>query len=318
MNIRNTPLIKINYKYNDEKCYIYSKLESYNITGSIKDRVVEYIIKKAIENGELKTGMMLYEATSGNTGIALAAIGAKLGHKVHIFMPDWVSQERIKIMKMYGANITLFSKDEGGFSKCIKEAQDASLKNNGYYLNQFENLDNVYAHYETTGKELINEIPEKIDGFVAGVGTGGTLMGVGKRLKETNKNIVIAALEPSIMPMLSKNKIYGEHKIEGIGDEFVPKIVDKTQIDEIILVDDNDAINMAKLLSRKLGLGVGISSGANFLGAVLLKNKIKNNVATVFVDDNKKYLSTDLSKDVVNDAKFVSNHIELLGYEIVQ
>jgi len=317
MNLKNTPLIKIKYKYNDKENYIYSKLESYNITGSIKDRVVDYIVNKAIEDGELKKGMPLYEATSGNTGIALAAIGAKLGHKVHIFMPNWVSRERIKIMKMYGAKITLFSKEDGGFFRCIKEAREASVKNNGYYLNQFENFDNVQAHYETTGKELINEVPEKIDGFVAGVGTGGTLMGVGKRLKEENENVVIAALEPSIMPMLSKNKIYGEHKIEGIGDEFIPKIVDKTKIDEVLLVDDSDAINMARLLSRKLGLGVGISSGANFLGAVLLKDKIKKNVVTVFVDDNKKYLSTDLSKNVVKNAKFVSNKVELLGYKII-
>jgi len=317
MNMRSTPLIKINYKYKDEEAYIYSKLEYYNITGSIKDRVVNYIINNSIENGELKKGMTLYEATSGNTGIALAAIGAKLGNKVHIFMPDWVSRERIKIMKMYGAKITLFSKDDGGFSRCIKEAREASEKNNGYYLNQFENFNNVMAHYETTGKELIDEVPEKINGFVAGVGTGGTLMGVGKRLKEKNKETIVAALEPSIMPMLSKNKIYGEHKIEGIGDEFVPNIVDKTKIDEILLVDDNDAINMARLLSRKLGLGVGISSGANFLGAVLLNDKIKNNVVTVFVDDNKKYLSTDLSKKVVKDSKFVSNKVELLSYKII-
>ena len=317
MNLKNTPLIKIKYKYNDKENYIYSKLESYNITGSIKDRVVDYIVNKAIEDGELKKGMPLYEATSGNTGIALAAIGAKLGHRVHIFMPDWVSRERIKIMKMYGAKITLFSKEDGGFFRCIKEAREASVKNNGYYLNQFENFDNVQAHYETTGKELINEVPEKIDGFVAGVGTGGTLMGVGKRLKEENENVIIAALEPSIMPMLSKNKIYGEHKIEGIGDEFIPKIVDKTMINEVLLVDDNDAINMARLLSRKLGLGVGISSGANFLGAVLLKDKIKKNVTTVFVDDNKKYLSTDLSKNIVNNTKFISNKVNLLGYEIV-
>ena len=316
--MENTPLIKINYIYDGKESYIYSKLESYNITGSIKDRVVNYIIEKAIENNELKAGMTLYEATSGNTGIALAAIGAKLNHNVHIFMPDWVSSERIKIMKMYGAKITLFSKEDGGFSRCIKEAREASLKNNGYYLNQFENYSNVLAHYELTGKELVEEIHEKIGGFIVGVGTGGTLMGVGKRLKEINSNTVIAALEPSIMPMLSKNAIYGEHKIEGIGDEFVPKIVEKSEIDEILLVDDDDAINMARLLACKLGLGVGISSGANFLGAVLLKEKINGNVATIFVDDNKKYLSTDLSRDVIENEKFVSNKIELLSYEFVK
>lgn len=313
-----TPLIKINYKYKGKVQYIYAKLEYYNITGSIKDRVVNYIIEKSIKNGELKEGMTLYEATSGNTGIALASVGAKLGYKVHIFMPNWVSKERIKIMKMYGAKITCFSREEGGFSRCIKEAKEASIKNNGYYLNQFENKDNVMAHYKTTAKELLKQVPEQIDGFVAGIGTGGTLMGVAKGLKEKNKEVIIAALEPSVMPMLSKNKIYGEHKIEGIGDEFIPKIVDKSKIDEIILVDDNDAINMARLLATKLGLGVGISSGANFLGAVILRKKLKKNVATVMVDDNKKYLSTDLSKAIIHDKSLISNNIELLNYEIIK
>ena len=313
----NTPLIKINYEYKNKKNYIYAKLEYFNITGSIKDRVVKYIIDKAIENNEIKENMTLYEATSGNTGIALASVGAKLGHKVHIFMPDWVSEERKKIMKLYGAEITCFSKEEGGFIRCIEEARKAKDNTNGYYLNQFENYNNVIAHYETTGKELLEDVPEVISGFVSGVGTGGTLMGVSKRLKESNKDVIVAALEPSIMPMLSQNKIYGEHKIEGIGDEFVPKIVDKGKIDEIILVDDDDAINMARLLSSKLGLGVGISSGANFLGAVLLRDKINKNTVTVFVDDNKKYLSTDLSKDISDDKKLLSNRINLLGYEMI-
>ena len=315
--MQNTPLIKINYEYKNKKQYIYVKLEYFNITGSIKDRVVKYIIDKAIENNEIKENMTLYEATSGNTGIALASIGAKLGHKVHIFMPDWVSEERKKIMKLYGAEITCFSKEEGGFLRCIEEAKKAKESTKGYYLNQFENYNNVIAHYETTGKELLEDVPEVIGGFVSGVGTGGTLMGVSKRLRENNEDVKIAALEPSIMPMLSQNKIYGEHKIEGIGDEFIPKIVDKEKIDEIILIDDEDAINMARLLSSKLGLGVGISSGANFLGAVLLRDKINKNTVTVFVDDNKKYLSTDLAKDILNDKNMVSNQINLLGYNAI-
>ena len=315
--MQNTPLIKINYEYKNKKQYIYAKLEYFNITGSIKDRVVKYIIDKAIENNEIKENMTLYEATSGNTGVALASIGAKLGHKVHIFMPDWVSEERKKIMKLYGAEITCFSKEEGGFLRCIEEAKKAKEITKGYYLNQFENYNNVIAHYETTGKELLEDVPEVIGGFVSGVGTGGTLMGVSKRLRENNEDVKIAALEPSIMPMLSQNKIYGEHKIEGIGDEFIPKIVDKEKIDEIILIDDEDAINMARLLSSKLGLGVGISSGANFLGAVILKDKINKNTVTVFVDDNKKYLSTDLAKDILNDKNMVSNQINLLGYNTI-
>lgn len=188
----------------------------------------------------------------------------------------------------------------------------------GYLLNQFENEDNPAAHYETTGKEIVDKLsPLDIGGFISGVGTGGTLMGIAKRLKEDNDTIKIVALEPSMMPMLSKNEILGDHKIEGIGDEFVPKIIDKTKIDEIILVDDNDAINMARLLANKLGLGVGISSGANFLGAVLLNEKLVKPVVTIFVDDNKKYLSTDLSKKETAGKELISNKVKLLNYEFV-
>ena len=317
LKIGNTPLIKIKYKYNGKENYIYTKLESYNITGSIKDRVAYYIIKKAYEKGSLKKGMKIVEATSGNTGIALAAIGAYFGNPVHIFMPDWVSKERLNLMKMYNAEVKLISKEEGGFKRAIKEAKEYSIKHNAFLTNQFENEDNVLAHFETTGEEIVQKLENDIGGFVSGIGTGGTLIGVAKRLRKANKNVKIYALEPNVMPLLSQNKILGEHKIEGIGDDFIPQIVEGEKIDEIILVNDDDAINMSRRLALNLGIGVGISSGANMIASVIAKEKNNGNIVTVFPDDNKKYLSTDLSKAIVNDKEYISNKIELVDYEFV-
>lgn len=316
--IGNTPMIKILCKYKDKKINIFTKLEYYNLTGSIKDRVAFYIINEAIKKGKLKKGQPIIEATSGNTGISLAAIGAYYKHPVYIFMPDWASKERIELMKNYGANVTLISKEQGGFIKCVEEAKKLAEEKNGFLANQFGNKDNYKAHYETTGKEIINnlgKLDESTGAFVSGVGTGGTLMGIGDRLKKEYKDIKIVALEPDKMPIISKGKIIDQHKIEGIGDDFVPDLLDKSKINEIILVNDNDAINMSRKLSRELGLGVGISSGANFIASVLLADKMDKNIVTVFADDNKKYLSTDLSKDIDNNEKFISNKIELIKYE---
>jgi len=319
MNIKigNTPLIRIKYKYNGKEDYIYTKLESYNITGSIKDRVAYYIINQAYKNGKLKKGMEIVEATSGNTGISLAAIGALFGNPVHIFMPDWVSKERLNLMKMYGAEVTLISKAEGGFKKALEEAEKYSKDRNAFLSNQFENEHNLLAHYETTGKEIADKLGSNIEGFVSGIGTGGTLMGVAKKLKEYNKDVKVYALEPDKMPLLSQNKILGDHKIEGIGDDFIPKIVEKDKIDKIILVNDDDAINMSRKIAMNLGIGVGISSGANMIASVLAKEDNKGNIVTVFTDDNKKYISTDLSKPIDNNEEYISNKIELINYELL-
>ena len=311
--IGNTPMIKIKYRYENREGYVYAKLEYYNYTGSIKDRLAYYIIKKSKEEKILKEKQAIVEATSGNAGISFAALGAYFSHPVHIFMPDWVSEERIKIMKLYSANVYLVSKEEGGFKEAIKRSEEFASKINGFLPRQFENYLNIETHYLTTAKEILNEVNE-IDTFVSGIGTGGTLMGVAKRLKEYNKNIKIIALEPDKMPLLSGGKIIGEHKIEGIGDEFIPKLVDFNLIDKVISINDLDAINMSRILASKLGLGVGISSGANFLASVLSGGK---SVVTVFPDDLKKYLSTDLSKDIDNNKDFLSNKIELLGFEVV-
>lgn len=315
--IGNTPMIKITYEYKGKIKYIYSKLEYYNLTGSIKDRVAYYIIKKAKENGILKEGMPIIEATSGNTGISLAALGRFYNHPVYIFMPDWVSKERINLMKSFDAEVTLFSKEDGGFIKCVNESKRMAKEKNGFLANQFANRDNFLAHYETTAEEIIKQIPEKIYGFVSGVGTGGTLMGIGKRLKEEFEEFKTVAIEPEKMPMISKGKIYGQHKIEGIGDDFIPDLIEKQEIDDVILINDEDSINMSRKLAKQLGLGVGISSGANLIGSILLNEKIDKPIVTVFADDNKKYLSTDLSKEIDTNKSFISNQVNLKTYEIM-
>ena len=313
--IGNTPLIKINYKYKGKTNYIYTKLEYYNLTGSIKDRIVYYIINKNIETGVLKSDMPLIEATSGNTGISLSAIGAYYNHLVYIFMPDWVSKERLDIMRLYGANVILVSKKDGGFKKCVELAKEFSDKHNGFLLNQFKTNDNITAHYLTTGKEITDRI--SVDAFVSGIGTGGTLMGIAKRLKEVNGNTHIYALEPDTMSLIKTGNI-GSHKIEGIGDDFIPDIVDLDAIDDVILINDMDAINMSKKIAKELGIGVGISSGANMIASVLLKDMGYKNVVTVFPDDLKKYLSTDLSKDIKLKDNNISSNIELIDYEIIK
>lgn len=313
--IGNTPMIKLDYEFEGTKRYVYIKLEYYNLTGSIKDRVAYYIISNAKEKGILKDSMPIIEATSGNTGIALAALGKYYKHPVIIYMPDWASKERVNLMKAYGAEVKLISKEEGGFIKCVEEAKNKAKEINGFLANQFANKDNFLAHYETTANEIINQIPEEPETFISGVGTGGTLMGTGKRLKEEFKNLQIVALEPDKMPIISTGKIIGNHKIEGIGDDFIPDLLEKDLIDDIILVNDEDAINMSRKLSRELGLGVGISSGANIIATILFQNKTNKQVVTVFPDDNKKYLSTDLSKEIQIDKSFISNKIKLLNYK---
>lgn len=314
--IGNTPMIKITYLDQGVKKHIFTKLEYYNITGSIKDRMVEYVLREAKRKGELKENMPIIEATSGNTGISLAALGAYYKHPVIIFMPDWCSKERVELMKSFGAEVHLVSKEEGGFKRCIKEADKLALTLHGYRMNQFSNNDNKLAHYETTALEIIRSVPE-VSSFTSGIGTGGTLMGIGMKLKEYNHNIKVIALEPSKMALLSGSKMLEQHKIEGIGDDFIPELVEKEIIDDVYQIDDADAINMSRLLARKLGLGVGISSGANFLSAILTNRNYDGVCVTVFPDDNKKYLSTTLVEPISNCEQFLSNQIELLDYEIL-
>ena len=310
--IGNTPMIKIKIKYKNKEINVFSKLEYYNYTGSIKDRLANYIIRESYKSDKLIKGMPIVEATSGNTGISFAALGAYYGHPVHIFMPDWASQERINIMKLYGAKVYLVSKEEGGFREAIKRADKLALDINGFRPDQFNNNLNVEAHYNGIGLEIMNKL-DRVEAYVSGIGTGGTLIGVAKRLKE-KFDIQVVAMEPKQMPIMSQGIDTGKHRIEGIGDDFIPTIVDMSIIDSIVTVDDEDAINMARILARKFGLGVGISSGANLIAAVLTG---KENIVTVFADDFKKYLSTDLTRDINTDKRLVSNNIEILQIEYI-
>lgn len=309
--IGDTPLIKICVKYKNIKKKVFVKLEYYNYTGSVKDRVAGYIISKSYDNGSLKKSMPIIEATSGNTGISFSALGALNGHSVHIFMPDWVSVERIKIMKLYGAKVYLVSKEEGGFQECIRRADDLAKKLNGFRPQQFSNELNSEVHYLYTGDEIANKL-ESVSAFVCGFGTGGTLMGVSKKLKEKFNNLKTYAMEPENMALLGREKRIGEHKIEGIGDDFLPELIDKNLIDSVVTINDYEAINMSRRLAKNLGLGVGISSGANFLASVLIE---EDSVVTIFADDMKKYLSTDLTKE--DDKHYLSDEIEFESVEII-
>ena len=315
--IANTPLLQITFHYKGEIRYIYAKAEHYNLTGSIKDRVAYHILRKAYQQEKIQKGDLVVEATSGNTGISFSAIASYLGHSAVIYMPDWMSRERISLTESFGAKVHLVSKDEGGFLGSIEMAEALGKQGGVFLPRQFSNEDNVEAHYLTTGEEIVqqlNAIGKTADGIVAGVGTGGTVMGIGKRLREANAKVKSFPLEPLNSPTLSTGYKTGKHRIYGISDEFVPSIVDFSQLNDIVSVDDGDAITMAQKLSRELGLGVGVSSGANFIGSVMAQELLgkDSTIVTVFADDNKKYLSTDYVKPQPVKETDYSKEIQLL------
>ena len=316
--IGNTPLVEIIYEYKGRERGVFAKAEYYNLSGSIKDRISYYIMKKAYETGTIKPDDVVCEATSGNTGIAFSAMASYLGHKAVIFMPDWMSTERINLMKSFGAEVRLVSHEEGGFLGSIAKSE-ALAKQGGVFLpGQFSNYDNVTAHIESTGKEILMQLEElnRIpDGVVAGVGTGGTIMGLAKSFKAVNPSCKACPLEPLQSPTLSTGYKTGSHRIAGISDEFIPSICHLNELDEVVSVDDIDSVIMAQRLSRELGIGVGISSGANLIGSILLNEKLDgdNTVVTVFADDNKKYLSTDYSKEWKMKDEYISSQIKLVG-----
>ena len=300
--VGNTPMLELHYTYKGKPSRIYVKCENYNLTGSVKDRMALYIMHKAYCQGHIKPGDTIVEATSGNTGIAFSAIGKALGHNVKIVMPNWLSKERMDIIRSLGAEILLVSKEEGGFLGSIKICNDLANTNNTIFLpRQFENRYNAEAHENTTGKEILCQLNNRglvPDAFVAGVGTGGTVMGVGHALRKANSGVKIHPLEPEESPTLSTGYKVGSHRIQGISDEFIPDLVKLNELDEIIEASDGDSIIMAQKLACELGLAVGISSGANVIGAIKLKNQLPDDavVVTVLSDSNKKYLSTDLMK----------------------
>ena len=322
--IGNTPLLAIRFSFKGKERLIYAKAEHLNMTGSIKDRMAFHILKTAYQEGRIQPGDTIAEATSGNTGISFAAIGRALGHQVVIFMPDWMSQERVSLIKSLGAKIVPVRRDQGGFLGSIRMTEElAKQKSHVFLPAQFANEANVEAHEKTTGPEIwwqlfFNSITP--DAFVAGVGTGGTIMGAGRFLRQRNPAIKLHPLQPAESPTLSTGHKVGHHRIQGISDEFIPSILRLEKLDSVVSVHDGDAILMAQKLASCLGLGVGISSGANFIGALLVQNQLGDDavVTTVFPDDNKKYLSTDLLREEAVKDSYLAPQVELLEYEAIK
>jgi len=319
--VGNTPLLALQFRWKNREHTIYAKAEFLNLTGSIKDRMALHVLHAAYDSGDIRVGQTIAEATSGNTGIAFASIGRALGHPVVIYMPDWMSAERAALIRSFGARIEPVSKEQGGFLGSIQLCEALASERDDVFLPcQFSNRANVEAHRLSTGPEIAVQLERsglQVSAFVAGVGTGGTAMGVGAYLKSKYPKVRVHPLEPAESPTLSTGIKRGRHRIQGISDEFVPAICNLKSLDAVIAIPDGDAILMAQKLASILGLGVGVSSGANFLGAVraLASYGDQAIIATVFCDDNKKYLSTDLIKEEPVKPGYLTPEIELLSYE---
>jgi cysteine synthase A len=316
--IGNTHLLAIDFRFRGMQRVLYAKCEQWNLTGSIKDRMAFHILKTAYLEGAIQPADTIAEATSGNTGISFSALGHALGHPVKIFMPDWMSQERTRIMESYGATVVPVSYEQGGFLGCIRRTEELAALGGVFLPRQFSNHANAEAHQLTTGPEIwmqLEEVGLYPDAFVAGVGTGGTVMGVGNYLRSRNPHILVFPVEPAESPTLSTGNKVGSHRIQGISDEFIPPIVDLALLNAPIAVPDGDAILMAQHLAACLGLGVGISSGCNFLAAVKAQQEMGPDavVVTVFADDNKKYLSTGLLRQEPVRPGFLTPEIDLTG-----
>ncbi len=317
--IGNTPLVAVDFRYRGTPRVIYAKQESLNFTGSIKDRMALFVVEQAYRDGTLRPGARIAEATSGNTGISFAAVGRSLGHPVTIFMPDWMSAERMAIIASFGAEIVPVSAAQGGFLGSIRLSEELAAREAQVFLPcQFSNPANVEAHRRTTGPEIVAQLAHAgltLDAFVAGVGTGGTVMGVAAHVKGLNAATRVHPLEPAESPTMSTGHKVGRHRIQGISDEFIPAIVKLDELDPIVSACDGDAILMAQALAHR-GLAVGISSGANFIGALKVQNELGPDavVATIFCDSNKKYLSTDLLKEEPLRDGYYAPDVEIVGF----
>lgn len=286
--IGNTPLIRIGN--------VYAKLESVNPSGSIKDRVALEIVEAAEREGELKKGGTIVEASSGNTGISLAMIAAIKGYRMVVVMPENMSEERVQMMKAFGAELMLTSKS-GSLKEAIEKAEEIGKQPNTFVARQFSNPNNVKAQ-EKTGEEILRDIGA-VDAVVAGVGTGGTLMGVSSVIKKVNPELKVIAVEPEEAAVMfgGSDVRISEHKIQGIGDGFIPQIIDMDKVDEVFTVSSEDAINMSRRLFKECGLLVGISAGANMLVAQEVAKKYNyDKVVTVLPDRGERYLSMNLLK----------------------
>jgi len=318
--IGNTPMLAIDVEFRGRGRRIYAKAEHLNFTGSIKDRMAAHIIRRGYETGRLEPGATIIEATSGNTGIAFSAVGRALGHPVVIFMPDWMSEERKRLIRSFGAQVRLVTHEEGGFLGSIRLSEELAAKTPGAFLpRQFDNEENCAAHEQTTGPEIWAQVRARglmPDAFVAGVGTGGTIMGTGRYLRARNPHMQLFPVEPANSPTLSTGHKVGKHRIQGISDEFIPAIVKLDRLDHVVAIDDGDAIIMAQRLATELGIGVGISSGCNLLAALRVQEEMGDDatVVTVLSDDNKKYLSTDLMHEEPVQDGFLSSEVRLLRF----
>ncbi|MBI5281627.1 MAG: PLP-dependent cysteine synthase family protein [Candidatus Solibacter usitatus] len=318
--IGNTPLLEIGFEFDGQPRRVFAKSEQLNMTGSIKDRMALHILESAYREGRIEPGDMIVEATSGNTGISFSALGRALGHPVTIFMPDWMSRERTDLISSFGASIVPVSRIQGGFLGSIRLSEELASRTPRAFLPcQFSNAANAGAHQSTTGPEIWFQMEKeglRPDAFVAGVGTGGTVMGVGRYLRSTGATVRVHPLEPAESPTLSTGYKVGSHRIQGISDEFIPAIVNLDELDSVVAVADGDSILMAQRLASELGFAVGISSGANFLGALMIQNEMGPDagVVTVFSDDNKKYLTTDLLRHEPEREAYLSPRVKLTGF----
>ena len=296
--VGNTPILKLNnyVTKNQLKANIFAKLEYFNPAGSVKDRIAKAMLFKAKEDGILKPDSVIIEPTSGNTGIGLASLGTSLGHQVILTMPETMSIERRNLLKAYGAKVVLTPGGLGMKGAIAKAEELAKEYKNAFIPSQFENQANPNAHYLTTGPEIYQQLEGKIDIFVAGVGTGGTISGIGKYLKEKNPSIEVVAIEPAASPVLSKGTP-GPHAIQGIGAGFVPNTLNTDIYDEIITIENEAAFATSRAIAREEGVLVGISSGAALYGATVLAKRIENagkNIVVLLPDTGERYLSTAL------------------------
>lgn len=298
-----TPLVKLNTVVGDAQATVVAKLEFYNPANSVKDRIGVAMIDAAEQSGQLLPGGTIVEATSGNTGIALAMVGAARGYRVVLTMPETMSKERRAVLRAFGAELVLTPGAEG-MKGAVAKAEEVGQSEGAVLVRQFENLANPAIHYRTTGPEIWADTEGKVDILVAGVGTGGTVSGAGKYLKEQNPEIKVIAVEPAESPLLTQGTA-GPHKIQGLGANFVPGTLDRSVLDEILTVPSQTAIEVSRDLASKEGILAGISAGASVAAAVEVANRPENagkTIVTVIPDFGERYLSTPLWADLVDGA----------------
>ena len=298
--IGGTPLVRLNESVKGLKANVYAKVESFNPANSVKDRIGRAIVDAAEESGELKPGGTIIEATSGNTGIALALVGAARGYKVVLTMPETMSNERRVLLRAYGAEIVLTPGAAGMQGAVDKANEIAEAEDNAILARQFANQANAQVHYKTTGPEIWEDTDGNVDIFVAGIGTGGTISGAGKYLKEKNPDLKAIAVEPAASPLLTEGKA-GPHKIQGLGANFIPEILNRSVLDEVITVSNEDAVKASRKLAVDDGILGGISTGANIKAALEVAAREENegkNIVVIIPDFGERYVSTLLYEDI--------------------